>query len=79
MFQQLAVGKTVITRASPAVDALAARYPDTLRTVPADDPQALADAVAAALSDRQALVPLPQAQLAEFGPDAGVRELIARL
>lgn len=79
LFQQLAVGKPVITRASPAVDALAARYPHTLRTVPADDPQALADAVAAALADRSALVPLPRAQLAELGPDAGVRELIARL
>lgn len=79
LFQQLAMGKPVITRASPAVDALAARFPDTVRTVAADDPKALAEIVAAALSDTKALMPLPAASLAQLSPDAGVRELLARL
>ncbi len=79
LFQQLAVGKPVITRASPAVDGLAERFPDTLRTVPADDPQALADAVAQALSPSAALVPLPVASMVELSPDAGVAKLIERL
>ncbi|MEM6475791.1 MAG: glycosyltransferase [Pseudomonadota bacterium] len=79
LFQQLAVGKPVITRASPAVDELASRFPDTLRTVPANEPQALADAVSQALSDMKALAPLPAASLAELGPDAGVAQLVARL
>ncbi len=79
LFQQLAMGKPVITRASPAVDALAANFPETVRTVPANDPKALADAVAAALSDIGKLVPLPQRSVAELGPDAGVVQLIARL
>lgn len=79
LFQQLALGKPVITRASPAVDALAAKYPATLKTVPAADPQALADAVAQALGDRSALVPLPTASLEELSPDAGVHQLLKRL
>lgn len=79
LFQQLACGKSVITRASPAVDDLAARFPAALRTVPPADPQALADAVAAALADPAALAPLPCATLAELGPQAGVRQLLARL
>jgi glycosyltransferase involved in cell wall biosynthesis len=79
LFQQLAVGKPVITRSSPAVDELAARFPDTIRTVPAANPQALADAVAAALSDRAALAPLPRTQLVELSPDAGVARLLERL
>ena len=79
LFQQLAVGKPVITRASPAVDALAKRFPDRLRTVPAGDPQALAEAVGQALADKGALAPMPTGTLAELSPDAGVQQLIARL
>ncbi|MCK0128886.1 glycosyltransferase [Erythrobacter sp. F6033] len=79
LFQQLAVGKPVITRASPAVETLAQEFPATLRTVPADDPKALADAVAAALSGKSALAPLPQQSLRELSPAAGVDALISRL
>lgn len=79
LFQQLAVGKPVITRESPAVDGLASRFPNTLRTVPADDPQALADEVSAALSGKQALDPLPPQTLAELGPDSGVLRLLDQL
>ena len=79
LFQQAAMGKPVITRASPALDGLAARFPESLRTVPASDPQALADAVAEALSGERALVPLPDAGLRELSPDAGVARLLARL
>ncbi|MBV7259477.1 glycosyltransferase [Erythrobacter crassostreae] len=79
LFQQLAVGKPVITRDSPAVDTLANEFPATLRTVPADDPQALADAVDAALKDKNALAPLPQQSLRELSPDAGVDALVSRL
>ncbi|MEM7665732.1 MAG: glycosyltransferase [Pseudomonadota bacterium] len=79
LFQQLAVGKSVITRASPAVDALAQRFPGALQTVPADDPKALADAVALAISDRTSLAPLQADALAELSPDAGIARLIERL
>ena len=79
LFQQLAVGKPVITRASPAVDGLAESFPDTLRTVSADEPLALAQAVAEALSHSSALLPLPAASLVELSPYAGVAALIERL
>jgi glycosyltransferase involved in cell wall biosynthesis len=92
LFQQAAMGKLVITRASPAVDALAARFPDALRTVPADDPQALADAVGAAITGavddavsgtRKAasshLKKWSETALRELSPDAGVAELLEKL
>jgi len=79
LFQQLAVGKPIITRESPAVETLAADHPNSIWTVPAEDSQALADAVAKALSEGTAMVPLPQQQLSELGPDSGVRELLDRL
>ncbi len=83
LFQQAAMGKLVITRASPAVDSLAARFPDALRTVPADNPQALADAVASAVSGAasgtQKAASLPEAALRELSPDAGVANLLERL
>jgi len=79
LFQQLAVGKPIITRESPAVETLAADHPNSIWTVPAEDPQALANAVAKALSEGTAMVPLPERQLSELGPDAGVRELLDRL
>ncbi|TRD10603.1 glycosyltransferase family 4 protein [Erythrobacter insulae] len=79
LFQQLAVGKTVITRASPAVDTLASDFPAALRTVPADDPDALAMAVEAALANRSALAPLPEESLKALSPDAGAARLMKRL
>ncbi len=79
LFQQLAVGKPVITRESPAVDSLAREFPATLRTVPANNAVALAQAVAEALADKAALAPLPQHSLRELSPDAGAARLLARL
>lgn len=79
IFQALAMGKPIVTRSSPAVDALAARYPDTIRTVPENDPEALAAAVQAAFAGGRPLTPLPREALAQLTPDAGVGELIARL
>lgn len=79
LFQQLAVGKTVITRESPAVASLARQFPNTLRTVPTDDPVALSEAVEEALADSTALAPLPAESLAELSPDAGAARLLARL
>nr|WP_298926441.1 glycosyltransferase [uncultured Erythrobacter sp.] len=79
LFQQLAVGKPVITRESPAVDTLAREFPATLRTVPADDPNALAEAVEHALADRGGMAALPQASLRKLSPDAGAARLLVRL
>jgi len=79
LFQQAAMGKLVITRASPAVDTLAQRFPGSVRTVLADDPQALAVAVADALSRTQKAAPLPEAALRELSPDAGVALLLEKL
>lgn len=79
LFQQAAMGKPVITRASPALDPLAAQFPDAIRTVPADDPQALADAVASALSHEGALSALPQDTILALSPDAGVDRLLQKL
>ncbi len=79
VFQQLAMGKPVITRSSPAIDALARAYPETIRTVPAEDPAALADAVRQALGKGASLTGLPADTLRELTPDAGVDSLLARL
>lgn len=79
LFQQVAMGKPVITRQSPAVDDLARAYPAAIRTVPPGDPAALAQAVAEALSGERALEPLPEAQVRALSPDAGVERLIRRL
>lgn len=79
VFQALAAGKPVITRAGPAVDALAARFPDTIATLPADDPAALAAAVRRAIGDSGGRSALPAAALAELAPDAGVDDLLRRL
>lgn len=80
LFQQLAVGKKVITRSSPAVDPLARDYPRWVRTIAAEDAAALARAVAQELaalgSDRSAP---PPAMLARLSPDEGVGRLLARL
>jgi glycosyltransferase involved in cell wall biosynthesis len=79
LFQQLAMGKPVITRSSPAVDQLAQRYPAAIRTVPPDNAQALAAAVESALSDGDGLSGLPAETLGQLTPDAGVERLLKRL
>ena len=79
LFQQAAMGKPVITRSSPAVDGLAARFPSSVITVPASDPEALADAVVHALEGERALSSLPQEAVHELSPDAGVARLLAKL
>ncbi len=79
LFQQAAVGKPVITRSSAAVDMLAERFPSSVITVPAGDPQALADAVVKALGDRNALAALPREAMRELSPDAGVARLLEKL
>lgn len=79
VFQALACGKTVVTRASPAMDALAERFPETIVTVPAGDPAALVAAVRHSLSMTGVSHPLPPEARAELGPDKGVAELLGRL
>ena len=79
LFQQLAMGKPVVTRNSPAVDALAASHPATILTVPPEDPKALAEAVKTALGSAEASNGLPAATLQALTPDAGVERLLKRL
>ena len=78
VFQVLAAGKPVITRASPAMDRLAERYPEAIVTVPAGDGAALADAVRRMLGASQGRRPVP-ASAAQLGPAPGVEALAARL
>ena len=77
LFQQLAMGKRVVTRASPAVDSLARDFPQAIVTVPPGDPAALAQAARDALAMKQGGV--PQELHARLTPDAGVARLIAKL
>jgi len=79
VFQALASGKPVITRSSAAMDPLAARYPDSLMTVPAGDSVALANAACEALSGSKRLRPLSAKAREELSPDEGVDELLRRL
>lgn len=79
LFQQLAVGKPVITRESPAVAPLAKVHPQSLCTVPPTDPRALADAVASALAGDTRLAPLPAQAIAQLSHEAGVDRLLERL
>lgn len=79
VFQALAAGKPVITRSSPAMDPLAARFPKTIVTVPADDPAALAAAVKRAVRGEYELEPLPCEAREALGPEHGVSELQRRL
>lgn len=79
LFQQLAVGKPVITRASPAVDALARAYPQAVVTVPPGDPEALAAMVADVVAGRLSLSALPAEALAALTPDHGLQVLGAAL
>jgi glycosyltransferase involved in cell wall biosynthesis len=76
VFQALACGKPVVTRASPAVASLAERYPATIVTVPANDPVALVTAIRNGLCEASALRPLPVEVRAELGPDPGVERLL---
>lgn len=75
MYQILSAGKAILTRASPAVEALAAKYPDTVLTVPAANPHALADAVRRGLAGPPN-IPLPSSALDALGPDGGVKSLL---
>lgn len=79
LFQQLAMGKPVITRSSAAVDALAQAYPQAVITVPPGDPQTLANAVAQELAAPGMPEPLTAEILAELTPDRGIRQLGALL
>lgn len=79
MFQILSAGKPILTRDSPAVKALASDYPDTVLTVPAADPQALAEAARRILTGGIRMRPLPGAALTVLQPDEGVKTLLARL
>ncbi len=75
LFQQAAMGKPVITRASPAVDLLARDFPEMVKTVPEDNPKALARAVAEMLSN----IEVTPAFVSGLTPDAGVVTLLERL
>ncbi len=79
LFQQAAMGKRVITRASPAVDPLARRYPETVLTVTADNARALAERVAETLSDNRIRATLPDDAIHEISPDPGVAQLLHKL
>jgi glycosyltransferase involved in cell wall biosynthesis len=79
LFQQLAMGKPVLTRASPAVDTLAHIHPHSVITVPAGDSQALAAMVAAILSGKRRAEAIPPAALDELTPDHGIHVLLERL
>lgn len=79
LFQTLAMGKTVITRASPAVDDLAKSYPRSLHTVPEADAGALAEAVRQAVANLYESEPLPDEIIAKLGPSDGIANLIEKL
>lgn len=79
LFQQLAVGKRVVTRQSPAVDGLAKRYPEAIVTVPPDDPASLGRAVERLLRTQAPSGSLPAEALRQIGPDSGVSRLVAAL
>jgi glycosyltransferase involved in cell wall biosynthesis len=79
VFQALFAGKPVITRSSPAIDALAQRFPNALITVPAEDSAALADAVRRIARERHRGRSLPKPARHELGPDRGVDMLLERL
>jgi glycosyltransferase involved in cell wall biosynthesis len=78
-FQVLAAGKPLITRESPALKSLATQFPDSIRTVPAGDGAALADAVREALKRSDAGQPVPTTAQAMLGPSGGVQKLMSRL
>ncbi|MEM7689358.1 MAG: glycosyltransferase [Pseudomonadota bacterium] len=79
LFQQAAMGKPVLTRSSPAVDPLARAFPQAILTVPADDPQALADAVAGWIEGRSDVDQMPSVAVSGLSPSAGVAHVLDRL
>lgn len=79
LFQQLACGKPVLTRHSPAVDELSRRFPRSILTVAPGNPQALAEAVAAVLEGEREAEGIEPAALSELTPDQGLRRVIERL
>ena len=79
VFQILAAGRPVITRASPAVDAIADRYRGALVTVPEGDGAALACAVRDLVQESHRTKPVREADAAELGPGPGISALAARL
>ena len=79
VFQALACGKPVITRASAAMNSLAERFSNAIMTVPPGHPPALASAVRRALSEIGRMRPLLAGKNAQLGPDKGVDELLRRL
>lgn len=79
VFQILAAGKPLITRSSPAISSLAARSPETIKTVPAGNGSALAAAVTKHLTKAASFRPLPLSAQADFGPGHGIDALLKRL
>ena len=79
MFQILAAGKPIITRAGSAVDPIARRFPGSVVTVPAGDGAALAEAVREAIAVPESLRAVPMEARPELGPLSGARRLITRL
>lgn len=79
VFQILAAGKPVVTRASPAMNAIVDRYPRAIITVPAGDGAALASAVREALRDLRDWQTVPVEAAAELGAAQGVQALVERL
>jgi glycosyltransferase involved in cell wall biosynthesis len=78
-FQVLAVGKPLITRESPAVAGIKRQFPNSIRTVPAGDGVALAQAVHEAVMMLDVWQPVPAPAQAQLGPEAGVKELLRRV
>lgn len=78
MFQILAAGSSIITRDSPAVAQIADEYPETIKLVPADDADALCEAVIEAWQ-ADPRPPLPLAAQSQLSPTAGIRKLIDKL
>jgi glycosyltransferase involved in cell wall biosynthesis len=79
VFQQLACGKPVLTRHSPAVDELSQRFPRSVLTVAPGDAAALAEAVAAVLKGERQAEGIEPAALGELTPDHGLRRVLERV
>jgi hypothetical protein len=78
-YQILAAGKLLITRESPAMAALAEAYPSSIKTLPAGDGAALADAVRQSTGNFAASRPFPVKAAKSLGPVFGVQRLLRRL
>jgi glycosyltransferase involved in cell wall biosynthesis len=79
VFQALAAGKPLITRASPATEELADRFPGAVMTVPAGDGAALAAAVRKAADGSVKWQQVPFASSGQLDSDQGAAQLLARL